>query len=217
MKNRHTTFENIAKRYDILNNVISFGLHKFIKKRALTMLNFNKKKKVLDLCCGTGDIPLIIQKINPAIKITGVDFSSNMLNIAKNRCKNVEFIEADCSRLPLTDNTFDICTIFFGYRNIEDQKGSIKEIKRVLNNNGKFLHVDFNNKSYINCIFDVIINLAKYFAKNKEDYEYLIQSKNNFLSPKELIEEFEKNDFRFIKQKDYLFGIISAQYFELNN
>ena len=135
-------FNKLARNYDKNNNVISFGLHNLIKKDIVKKIEIKKNATILDLCTGTGDIiDYILKQYNPK-RIVGVDFSSKMLTLARKRFKNianVKLINANATCLPFCYNTFDYLTISFGFRNIKHKTRALKEMKRVLKPNGKFL------------------------------------------------------------------------------
>lgn len=203
-------FNMLAKTYDRMNNIISFGTDKIIKFNCIKQLDIADEAKVLDLCTGTGDIAGMIKALHPKADVTGVDFSENMLEIAKRRVKNVYFINADCTNLPFEDNSFDVITISYGLRNIENRKQAIKEIHRVLKNGGQFMHLDFGEKNFAGKIFEKTVPfIAKIFNTNTFAYKYLVSSKQDFPAPDELIKEFEK--FQLIKRYDFLFKSISCQ------
>lgn len=208
-------FDTIAERYDFNNNLISLGLHKKVKELAVKKLKLNKNSKILDLCTGTGDIALYLKKEFPSSDITAIDFSQEMISIAKNKSKNydIKFLQADCISLPFDNDSFDVCTISFGLRNIENQNSALKEIYRVLKKDGIFMHLDFGKSSnFADKIFDFIVPpLVKIFYKNSIPYDYLLESKKTFKSPDELIKTFENYGFKFERRHDFLFGVISSQ------
>lgn len=210
-----TMFDNIALKYDFMNNIISFGLHKLIKKCAVKKLDITPESKAVDLCCGTGDISKLLANNFCIKEVIGVDFSGKMLEIAKrkNFDKKIKYINADCTNLPFCDDCFDIVTMFFGLRNIEDKDKAVAEIRRVMKNNGQFLYMDFANGNKIfDFIFDKITPfIANILTKNKDAYEYLINSKKKFLTPKEL-EKFINNKGLVLKKEYYfLFSTITVQ------
>ena len=208
-------FDDIAESYDRNNNIISFGTHTGIKARALNELKISNNDKILDICCGTGDIGKILLKKNSQLDITGVDFSEKMLSVGSKRLGNkVKFIKADATELPFEDNSFNIITMAFGLRNIQNRKKALQEAYRVLKQNGELLHLDFGVKNFPSKIFDIIAQSGiKLFYGNGLPYEYLINSKNEFPEPEELIMEFKADGFKIKKRKDFLFGIISMQIF----
>lgn len=205
-------FNKISKDYDFMNNIISFGLHKFIKHQAIKELGIKPNSKVLDLCCGSGDLGKIIKKIQPSCDVIGVDFSSKMIEIARLKNPNITYWEVDATDLPFEKNSFDYVVMGFGLRNIPEKNKAIEEIYRVLKTNGEFLHLDFGEQSYFSKIYDnLVLFLIKFFTKNTKPYKYLILSKNIFLTPKELIELFKFNKLEYIKHKNLLFNLISFQ------
>ena len=208
-------FDNIAKVYDRNNNIISFGTHNIIKKLAVDELDLKDGQKVLDICCGTGDIGKILSDTKYKLDVIGVDFSDNMLQICRHNCEEyTDLIKTDATDLPFENNEFDIITMTFGLRNVQNRKLAIKEAYRVLKPNGQMLHLDFGRKNLPSKVFDFISKIGiRLFYGNKLPYEYLINSKNEFPEPEELIKEFEAENFKLRKQKDYLLSIVSAQVF----
>lgn len=210
-------FNRIAKDYDKLNNLMSFGLHKKIKQDVLTGLNLTEGMKVLDLCTGTGDLAGMLKKKYPQANVIGVDFSQNMLDIARDKHPEIEFIQADCTRLPFENKTFDACVISFGLRNIEEMEKAVEEIRRVLKDGGVFINLDLGKP---NKFFNLFLKpymyiwvaiLGKIFHGDETPYKYLAESNENFPSPEELAKIYEKFGFKNIKIKNYLFGQISSQ------
>lgn len=211
-ENIKNLFNEIAQYYDRVNNFISFGTHYFIKISALKSLEIKPHALVLDTCCGTGDFTKIISKLYPSAKVIGLDFSVNMLRLAKLKNPKGVFIRADCTNLPFKDNNFDYITSAFGLRNIKNREKAIAEIYRVLNYGGKFLQLDFGIHNIIGWVFDFAVPLIAKIPKiNEKHYNYLISSKKEFPEPEELISEFERYGFVFVKRTDYLFGAISVQ------
>lgn len=204
-------FNNIANDYDIMNNFISLYTHKFIKFLAIKELNIKPKSLVLDLCCGTGDFSHIISKINKNIKIIGLDNSLNMLQNAKRKYPDKVFIYGDCTNLPFNEE-FDYITMGFGLRNIENRSLALEQIYKSLKQGGYFLHLDFGYHNFYSRIFDYLtLTLSYILKKDKNSYKYLIESKNNYPEPEELIKEFTYSGFKLHKRKDFLFGVISVQ------
>jgi len=205
-------FNDISAYYDKMNNFISCGTHYIIKNLIVKKLNIKPNTKVLDLCCGTGDIPQIISKIYPECKVFGLDFSPEMLKLAKLKQPKGIYILGDCTNLPFKENEFDYITICFGLRNIQNRQKALQEIYRVLVPGGKFLHLDFGIHNYAFKLFEYFVPLiTKIFKANSEHYKYLINSAKNFPQPQSLIKEFQNQGFRPVKKYDYLFGTISAQ------
>lgn len=208
-------FNDIAKDYDFLNNLMTFYLQKSIKKEATKNLKPNHSN-ILDICTGTGDIAIILAQKYPSAKITALDFSTEMLKLAKQKTQNpnINFIEGNAMDMVFQDNSFDLCTISFGLRNLPDINSALKEIHRVLNKNGEILIIDLGKPSlkwlYPLILDKVIPLLAQIFHKNKIPYQYLVESQKNYPSPKTLSKHLQSEGFANIKIKNFLFGTISA-------
>jgi len=211
-------FNLISDNYDKLNNIISFGFDKIIKKRSIDLLRFKKCAKVLDLCTGTGDIPDIIRKKHPQVEITGIDISEKMLKIAKIKNPDINFIQGDCTNLPIGDNSFDTMTICYGLRNIKRKNEAIKEFYRVLKPEGEILHLDFGDKNFVSKIFDTVLNLIIKTPLIKDDakfaYKYLIESKQKFPPPDEIIKQFTEAGFELKQKRFFLFRVICVEIFK---
>ncbi|MDD3436831.1 MAG: bifunctional demethylmenaquinone methyltransferase/2-methoxy-6-polyprenyl-1,4-benzoquinol methylase UbiE [Candidatus Gastranaerophilales bacterium] len=209
-------FNRISNDYDKLNDIMSFGLHRFIKKDIIKNLGF-KNAKILDLCTGTGDLAGILKARYPQSQVTGVDFSPNMLEIAKKKNPRIEFLQADCTQLPFENESFDLCVISFGLRNIEEMEKAISEIYRVLKKGGIFINLDLGKPNkFFNFFLKPymylwIATMGKFFHGDETPYKYLAVSNETFPSPEELIKIYEKTGFSNIKNKNYLFGQIAAQ------
>lgn len=218
MKNRvpeeiHDLFNHIAPHYDQNNDIISLFLHRFIKQNVIAELpQLPAEPAILDLCTGTGDIAGFLKKKFPQTKITGVDFSEEMLKIAQRKHKGITFMQADCLKLPFPDASFDLVTISFGLRNTANYDTAVHEISRVLRPGGIFVHLDFGKDAEL--ADKIFYKIVKFIAEIQEDesYIYLLESKHDFPAPEALIELFSRYRLKLEKRKDYLQGIISAQY-----
>jgi len=205
-------FDNISNSYDRNNNIISLGIHKIIKRLAIKLLNLSDNQKIIDICCGTGDISEILSKTPYQLDIYGIDFSEKMIFIAKKKFPSLKFEIGDATNLNILNSSIDIITMTFGLRNIDNRSKAIKEAYRILKPNGQFLHLDFGYKNIFSKIFDIIALIGiRALYKNTAPYSYLIKSKREFPDPDKLIEEFTSEGFKLMKKKEYLFGIISAQ------
>jgi len=207
-------FDKISNKYDFINNLISFFMHLNIKTEAIKALKIKNKKevRVLDLCCGSGDLLKIVNKLYPNVQIFGVDFSHEMLKFAHKKCKSATLYEADATDLPFSDEYFDYILMGFGLRNIQEEDSAIREVYRILKKEGKFLHLDFEpNGDYMRIYDKIIPYLTKIFLKDISPYIYLLQSKNNFYTNDELIEKFEDFGFGFVNYKKKCFNMIAYQ------
>lgn len=206
-------FNLIAPHYDQNNDIISLFLHRFVKKSIVEEITeVTEQAKILDLCTGTGDIAALLKKRFPLSDITGADFSDEMLKVAKRKHKTINFVNADCLKLPFEDNSFDLVTISFGLRNTVSFDKALSEISRVLKPGGIFVHLDFGDANkHADRVF---YELVKFIAELQGDdcYVYLLQSKNEFPPVEKLIELFARHGLKYEQRRDYIFGIISAQY-----
>lgn len=140
----HELFATIARRYDLLNDVMTLGLHRYWKHRLVELAEgkreagSGKQKQVLDLCCGTGDIALRFEG-----RVVGADFTEEMLQVARTRSSRIEWTRADALNLPFPDAVFDIVTVGYGLRNLADIERGLREMYRVLRPGGKLLSLDF--------------------------------------------------------------------------
>jgi len=214
-------FDNIAKNYDKLNNIISLGMHYAVKKQAIHNVPLKSDFKILDVCTGTGDIAIYIAKnIIKEGKVVGVDFSEKMLEIAKKKAsdlKNIEFISADALNLPFEDAEFDACFISFGLRNLQDLEKGLLEMKRVTKKNGFVVNLDTGKpngmvKFFHQLYFFYIVPIfGRLFNGNSSPYKYLPHSTKKFPSGDELVQIFINIGLSDVKKNDFLFGAISQQ------
>ena len=215
-------FNSLYFEYDFLNNLISFGLHKKVKKKAIELLLEKNIKKGLicaDFCCGSADLACILSKSREVKKVFGIDFSEKMLKIAKKRVgskSKIELIQTDVSCLPFENCFFDCAIIGFGIRNVENLEKTVFEIQRVLKKGSKFVVLEFiSGKSPMKSIFNIfILFFAFLFSKNFKAYKYLIGSKTGFLSPKKLERKFKCANLVLKKQKKLCLNNILIQVYE---
>ena len=217
-------FNSIASRYDILNNVISLYNHKFIKAQAISNLCdiIDKKNlRILDLCCGSGDITELFAKKFPKSEIIGVDFSEKMLEIAREKCKkysNITFINFDVTNLQnLNCGKFDICFISFGLRNLPSVENFLENIKFVLNQNAIISILDLGKPSgiigfFYNIYFKKIMPIFSLpVLGNIFPTKYLVNSLKTYPSQYEMLNLLNKFGFTDLKNNNWLFGAISQQ------
>ena len=211
-ENIQKMFNKIAERYDFMNNVISLGMHKYVKYASVKNLNIHPHDRVLDVCCGTGDLSRYLKRVQPLACVTGIDFSEKMLEIAKAKSDDIKYVQGDATNLPFEDNSFDFITMGFGLRNISHPEKAVEEVYRVLRPGGQFLHLDFGEKNFTDKIFNAGVPLmTKIFYDGDISYDYLIESKKVFPTPDELIKDFESKGFKLVKRQDYIFGVNSCQ------
>ncbi len=212
-------FTSIAPRYDLLNHVLSFNVDRVWWRR--TARNFRGKLsqpevRVLDLCCGTGDMTLALRRgSNPSSKIVGADFSHAMLQRAgdKSRRTALRWLEADALQLPFADNSFDLVTSAFGFRNLADYDAGLREIFRVLRPGGEFGILDFSEpKGLMGTLYRIYFKhvlpaIGTWISGVKGPYAYLPASVERFPEPEEMLERMRKVGFQGPAWQRYTFGI----------
>ena len=183
-------FTSVAARYDLLNDLMSFGVHRFWKRFAVLLSPLKPDAKILDLAGGTADMAELYRRsIGPRGQITLCDINREMLIIGRDKLANkgvssqIKYIQADAESLPFADYTFDFVDISFGLRNITDKSRALRCVFNTLKYGGSVIVLDFSkviipvlSKFYDKYSFWIIPKLGKYFAKDKDSYQYLIES-----------------------------------------
>ncbi len=202
-----TMFNNIAPRYDLLNNVLSAGIDKVWRKNAIAELQKSKPKKILDVATGTADFAIAALQINPE-SIVGIDISANMLQFGQEKINRlnlqnkIELKEADSENLPFAENSFDACTVAFGVRNFGNLQKGLTEINRVLDKGGILIVLEFSQPT--NKIFaafysfyfkNILPMIGKLIAKDFSAYKYLYESVQEFPFGKAFEAELTKAGF----------------------
>ena len=203
-------FSVIAKRYDMLNSILTLNIDKIWRKKAIKLCEIKENHKVLDLCCGTGQmINYECKAVGKNTTVIGVDFSQEMLNVGVKRLnqslKEYKFklIRESILELPFEENKFDCITIAFGLRNISDKSKALSEMYRVLKPGGKIVCLELSKpnipilKNIYNLYFNhVLPAVGALGTGDKKAYYYLRDSVNNFLNKKQLKEKFEDIGFK---------------------
>lgn len=212
-------FTSIAPRYDLLNHLLSANIDKLWWRRTARIFRHilsREGARVLDLCCGTGDMAFALRQQGSASTITGADFSHAMLVRARAKTSAtspVTWIESDALRLPFPDNSFDLVTSAFGFRNLADYDAGLREIFRVLRPEGECGILDFSEpggfvgKVYNVYFKSVLPRIGRLISGNDGAYAYLPASVKRFPSPPELIERMAKAGFQESSWTPYTFGI----------
>ncbi len=214
-------FNNIAGRYDFLNHFLSLGIDRYWRKQVVKVLKPYKPEAILDVAAGTGDLSVQLCSLNPR-KITGIDISEKMLEagrkkINKKKLNNIiELISGDAENIPFPDNTFDATVAAFGVRNFENTEKGLKEMNRVIKNNGKIVILEFSgagtfpfNHLY-NFYFRRILPLiGKIISGDKSAYSYLPDSVRRFPERDGFLRLLENCSFKNTYYKSLTFGIVS--------
>jgi demethylmenaquinone methyltransferase/2-methoxy-6-polyprenyl-1,4-benzoquinol methylase len=183
-------FRSVASKYDLMNDLMSGGLHRLWKRFTLQEANVRSGQTVLDVASGTGDLAKAFAKIvGPQGKVVMSDINAAMLQRGRDRLTdagivgNIEYVEADAENLPFANNDFDCITMAFGLRNVTDKLAALKSMYRVLKPGGNVLILEFShpegrllNKLYDFYSFNIIPALGKIIARDRESYQYLVES-----------------------------------------
>ena len=212
-------FDQVYDRYDLMNDFMSLGIHRLWKKNLINMMNPSLNQNLIDVACGTGDIAkLYLKYVNESSQVTCVDPNKGMISKGKEKLskfKNINWIISPAENIPLSDNLFDFYTISFGLRNTAKISNALSEAYRVLKPGGRFLCLEFSKiqntnfeKIYKN-YSKLIPTLGKLVVGEKQPYEYLIKSIENFLNQEELIDLMVKNNFKKCAYRNLSGGIVS--------
>ncbi|HEY5714881.1 MAG TPA: bifunctional demethylmenaquinone methyltransferase/2-methoxy-6-polyprenyl-1,4-benzoquinol methylase UbiE [Psychromonas sp.] len=183
-------FHSVAAKYDIMNDVLSMGIHRVWKRFTIDCSGVRKGQKVLDLAGGTGDLTAKFSRIvGQTGQVTLADINDSMLKVGRSKLRdmgiagNVNYVQANAEELPFPDNHFDLITIAFGLRNVTDKDKALASIFRVLKPGGRLLVLEFSKplykpvrKFYDFYSFNILPKLGKLIANDSESYQYLAES-----------------------------------------
>jgi demethylmenaquinone methyltransferase/2-methoxy-6-polyprenyl-1,4-benzoquinol methylase len=214
-----SVFDRVYDKYDLMNDFMSLGIHRIWKNNLINMMSPSLKSNLIDVACGTGDIgKLFLDNTRIDLKITCVDPNKGMITKGKeklNNYKNIDWLIAPAEKLPVLDNFFDFYTISFGLRNTKNIDKALSEAYRVLKPGGRFLCLEFSKiqNSNLNFIYKsyskLIPLIGNYIVGEKEPYEYLIKSIENFVNQNELVSLMEENKFKKCSYRNLSGGIVS--------
>ncbi|MDX1949679.1 MAG: bifunctional demethylmenaquinone methyltransferase/2-methoxy-6-polyprenyl-1,4-benzoquinol methylase UbiE, partial [Rickettsiales bacterium] len=216
-------FKSVASKYDIMNDFMSFGLHRIWKKIFLKHLPLRNDLKALDLASGSADIVISLAKKLKEKCFTGnliaSDINNHMLEqgrgkvIDENFSNYIDFNIVNAEEIPYPDNNFDLVTISFGIRNVTNIKKALDEIYRVLKPGGKFVCLEFSDvnnevikKVYDFYSFNFIPKIGKFVAKDEDSYQYLVESIRMFPTAENFKAMIEKSGFENVNYEKLTFG-----------
>ena len=212
-------FNQVYKKYDLMNDFMSLGIHRIWKKNLINMMSPSKNKKLIDVACGTGDIgKLFLDNTSIDGEITCVDPNKGMIDQGKQKLsnyKNIKWVTSFAEDLPMADNTFDFYTICFGLRNTKNLDKTLSEAHRVLKPGGRFLCLEFSKIQNLNLDFlyknysKLIPIVGEFIVGQKEPYEYLVKSIEDFINQEELIDLMQVNNFKKCTFRNFSGGIVS--------
>jgi len=212
-------FDQVYDQYDLMNDFMSFGIHRLWKKDLLNMMNASPNQKLLDVASGTGDVAkLYLDYVNEYSKVTCVDPNKSMLKKAQKKLskfKNISWVVAPAEKLPINKSSFDFYTISFGLRNTKNLSKALSEAHRVLKPGGRYLCLEFSKiqNSSLNVVYKnyskLIPLIGKLVVGEREPYEYLVKSIENFINQEELLNLMKKNGFEKCTYRNLSGGIVS--------
>ena len=212
-------FQDVFDKYDLMNDLMSLGIHRLWKKNFINWLNPQKNTTLVDVASGTGDIAkLYLNKINYKGHVCCVDESKEMLNINREKLKgniNVKWFCSSAEKLPFKNNYFDYYTISFGIRNINNINNALKEAYRVLKPGGRFLCLEFSKieNEILNKLYKTysksIPQLGKFIVGKSGPYEYLINSIEKFYSQEKFFQQIKKQNFINVSYRNLNGGIVA--------
>ena len=210
-------FQDVFEKYDLMNDLMSLGIHRFWKKNFIHWLNPQKNTTLIDVASGTGDIArLYLNRINYKGYVCCVDENKGILHLNKKKLKantNIKWFCNSAEKLPFKNNHFDYYTISFGIRNVSNINSTLKEAYRVLKPGGRFLCLEFSKvkNEILNRFYKAysksIPQIGKFIVGKSEPYEYLINSIEKFYSQDELFEVIKKQNFMNVSYRNLSGGI----------
>lgn len=214
-------FDSVAEKYDLMNDVMSGGVHRLWKNRLIRMIRPRAGLHYLDVAGGTGDIASRIRKkTGPDARITLCDLDEQMLRVGRNRAvdngqmHDFEWVTGNAEALPLPDNSIDVYTIAFGLRNVTRIDTALKEAVRVLKPGGRFFCLEFSHvndnalKKLYKVYSDVFIpTMGQIIASDRDSYQYLVESIRKFPQQKDLEKRMKNAGMSKVYHENLSFGI----------
>lgn len=221
-------FAKVAPRYDLLNDLMSFGLHRHWKSQLVRMAAPEPGQRGLDVCCGTGDIALALARLG--CEMVGLDFSQPMLEIAngRRRCeeqrnsqlfKPPQFLQGDAQQLPFPDQSLDIVTVGYGLRNLADWRTGLKEMARVAKPGGRLLVLDFGKpenhlwrRIYFGYLRLFVPSLGLVVCGSASAYSYILESLKHYPAQLGVAAAMKELMLRDVRIVNFLGGVMTINY-----
>ena len=208
-------FDDVAHRYDFLNDLLSLGRTKAWRRVVTSIIGPKPGMKILDIAAGTGSSsrPLV----DKGAEVTALDFSHGMIEQGRKQNKNINFVQGDALKLPFEDNSFDVTTISFGLRNTSNTDKALKEAQRVTKDGGRIVVAEFSHpvnpifkKIYLNYLMKALPVIVKKISKNPDAYIYLAESIRAWPDQAELASIMRDSGFKSVAWQDLTFGIVAV-------
>jgi demethylmenaquinone methyltransferase/2-methoxy-6-polyprenyl-1,4-benzoquinol methylase len=215
-------FDAIAPRYDFLNHLLSAGIDRYWRARAIRSLGLTGRERVLDLCTGTGDLAIAARNARPgAARVVGVDFAAAMLAVGADKLRRerlagtITLVRGDAMRIPVADMSVDAVTVAFGIRNVEDVQAACRDMYRVLKPGGRLAILEFAIPTaplfravYLSYFRHILPRIGRFVSGHDAAYGYLPASVGTFALPGELTDLLRKNGFRGVAANSLTFGSV---------
>ncbi len=220
-------FARIARRYDFLNDLQSFGLHRLWKRRVVKLAQIKTGARALDLCCGTGDISFALAR--GGAETTGLDFSPQMLEVAAQRqsvnskfkIQNLKFIQGDAQQLPFPENSFDIVTVGYGLRNLTSWERGLDEMFRVAKPGARLIVLDFGKPAnalwraiYFTHLKMSVPLMGWLFCGDASAYAYILESLKHYPAQLAVAEKMRALKLNNVRVINLLGGAMAINYGE---
>ena len=213
----NSVFSEVYDKYDLMNDIMSFGIHRIWKDKFVDWMNPSRDSSLIDVASGTGDIAKLFSLRNKNFStVTCIEPNEDMLKKGKNNLihfKNIRWIKSRAEFLPVKDNMYDFYSISYGIRNVSDINKTLREAYRVLKPGGRFMCLEFSkiDNEFLNFLYKnysrAIPTLGKYIVGSSRPYKYLINSIDTFYNQKQLLELITKNGFTNVEYRNLSNGI----------
>ena len=214
-------FDAIAGRYDLLNRLLSAGLDRRWRARAVAALGLTGGEKVLDLCTGTADLALTLARAGDECHVIGVDFAERMLGLGHDkirrdgRGRQVQLLRGDAMYVPISDAAVDAATIGFGIRNVQEPSDALQEVYRVLRPGGRLIVLEFGyprsrviRAAYLWYFRRVLPVVGRFVSRHKSAYTYLPASVGTFWEPEVFCQVLEGSGFVGVRAVPLTLGVV---------
>lgn len=219
-------FTKLARRYDLINDIQSFGMHRVWKRRAMRIALRGAPPgcRVLDLCCGTGDMAFDARRRGAGL-VVGLDFTKAMLDVALQRCATANvpahFIQGDALKLPFAGGSFDVITIGYGFRNVADLDQCLRELLRVLRPGGRIVILDFGKPAnalvralYFGYLRTMQPLMGRLFHGDSDTYRYIFDSLQKFPAQRGIEVMMRRAGMKAVRVYNPLLGTMGINYGE---
>lgn len=206
-------FDSVADSYDKTNDLLSFGQSRLWRGKVAKAVNAKAGEQVLDIAAGTGTSSMAF--LSDGVRVVAADFSKGMLEVGKKKYPKLEFVFADAMKLPFKNEEFDVVTMSFGLRNVQDHKVALGEFIRVLKPGGRLVICEF---SHVPGPFGILYRfylkyflpkISALFSKSPEAYDYLAESIQAWPKQKDLAQDIANVGFSQVGYKNLSFGIVA--------